>query len=141
MHLHSDPEAPTTYGGRFTGEVRLVMLDEAADSTQPDIARVTFCGDAATYWHSHPGGQRLLVLEGRARIGTADDELIVGPGAFVVAPPGERHYHGAADGSGCTMLAVTWGTTQWEASSPFPPKDPTSTGSAPIDPAQEDTPA
>ncbi|WP_372442079.1 cupin domain-containing protein [Nocardioides limicola] len=109
---------PATYSGRFTGEVQLEMLDDAAEAAHPDIARVSFGGDAVTYWHSHPGGQRLLVLDGRAVVGTEESESTLGPGDFVVTPPGERHYHGAADSQGCQMLAITWGTTDWESSAP-----------------------
>ena len=120
MRVHR--ESGTTqvlYGGNFVGQVRLEMVDQAVDESKPDIARVTFEGSAVTHWHSHPGGQRLLVLNGRARVGTeADGDVQLEPGSFVHTPPGERHYHGAADADGCTLLAVTWGTTKWEDGAP-----------------------
>lgn len=119
MHVHRKGDAKALYGGNFVGQVHLEIVDEAADESRPDIARVSFEDDAVTHWHSHPGGQRLLVLDGRARIGTeADGELQLEPGTFVHTPPGERHYHGSADEAGCTMLAITWGTTHWEDLAP-----------------------
>ena len=67
---------------------------------------------------THPGGQKLLVLEGRGRVGMPDGETELGPGDYVDAPADERHYHGAAAGHDCTFLAITWGTTDWEDLAP-----------------------
>ncbi|MGI9186892.1 MAG: (R)-mandelonitrile lyase, partial [Gaiellales bacterium] len=69
MRIVSGGTSSELYGGRFTGTVRLEMLDEAPDGSVPDIARVSFDDGACTFWHSHPGGQKLLVLEGRGRVG------------------------------------------------------------------------
>ena len=108
-----------SYGGRFTGKVELEMLHRAESEGRPDVARVHFTDGAVTHWHSHPGGQLLLVLEGAARVGTeADGAQTLAPGDLVVAPPGERHWHGAAKGSSTALLALTWGVTAWEDASP-----------------------
>jgi quercetin dioxygenase-like cupin family protein len=104
---------------RFTGRVELEMLHEAAAQDRPDIAHVHFHDGAVTNWHVHPGGQHLYVASGAARVGTeADGEVELSPGALVVSPPGERHWHGAGVGKDATLLAVTWGTTQWEDEAP-----------------------
>lgn len=118
MRIVSGGTSSELYGGRFTGTVRLEMLDEAPDASLPDIARVSFDDGACTFWHSHPGGQKLLVLEGRGRVGMEDGETILEPGDYVDAPADERHYHGAAAGLNCTFLAITWGTTAWEDLAP-----------------------
>lgn len=118
MRIHEGGGASELYGGRFTGAVRLEMLQEAEAEGRPDIARVAFADGACTFWHSHPGGQQLLVLEGAGRVGTADGEVELAPGTFVDAPAGERHYHGAAAGSNCVFLAVTYGVTDWEDRAP-----------------------
>lgn len=118
MRIVEGGDSSEVYGGRFTGAVRLEMLQVAAAEGQADIARVSFAEGAATFWHSHPGGQQLLVLEGRARVGTADGEVELSPGAFVDAPAGERHYHGAAPGADCVVLAITYGVTDWEDLAP-----------------------
>lgn len=122
MRIHEPGDASTTYGGRFTGTVRLEMLAEAPSPDQPDIARVTFEDGAVTNWHAHPGGQCLYLLEGEGCVGTvADGEVALAPGAFVQAPAGETHYHGARPGRGCTFLAITWGVTDWEDAAPERP--------------------
>lgn len=104
---------------RFTGRVELEMLHIAEADDRPDVAHVHFHDGAVTAWHVHPGGQHLYVAAGTARVGTdADGEVLLQPGDLVVSPPGERHWHGAAPGTDATILAVTWGTTQWEAVTP-----------------------
>ena len=52
------------------------------------------------------------------RVGLADAEHELAPGAFVSAPAGESHYHGAVRGSDCVWLAITWGVTDWEDRAP-----------------------
>ena len=108
------------YGGRFTGEVELEMLHATPTDDEPDTALVHFHDGAVSFWHVHPGGQQLFVVRGEARVGTeADGEVRLATGTLVVCPAGERHWHGAAPGADTTLLAVTWGTTQWEDVSPL----------------------
>ena len=105
----------SAYGGRFTGQVELEMLDEAPATDRPDTALGHFAAGATTNWHSHPGGQLLWVVSGRARVGTdVDGEVVLAPGTLVVAGAGERHWHGAAAASDTIVLSLTWGTTSWE---------------------------
>ena len=119
MRVIESVEASSTYGGRFSGTVRLEMLEAAVTPERPDVARVHFEAGAATNWHRHPGGQLLLLLDGRGRVGTDDESrLDLAPGTVVSAPPDERHWHGAMPGADCTWLALTYGTTAWEDSNP-----------------------
>jgi quercetin dioxygenase-like cupin family protein len=107
------------YGARFTGHVELEMLCEASSPERPDMARVHFFDGAMTNWHSHPGGQHLYVVSGVGRIGTeADGGREILPGTFIDAPPGERHWHGAAEGHDCVLYVATFGTTDWESDAP-----------------------
>lgn len=95
----------------FTGAVR----------TQPVLASsdvrsllVTFEDGARTRWHRHSGGQVLHVVEGTGRTRTRGGEVVeLAPGDLVVAEPGEEHWHGAADGTTMTHLAISIGTTEW----------------------------
>jgi quercetin dioxygenase-like cupin family protein len=114
MRIVQQGQRNETYGGRFTGRVVLEMLQAAEAEGRPDVARVHFSAGAVTNWHSHPAGQHLYLLEGRGRLGTPDAEHELAPGEYVVAPAAERHYHGAARGSDCVWLAITWGVTDWE---------------------------
>ena len=41
-------------------------------------------------------------------------------GTLVVAPPGERHWHGAAAAEAAAVLSLAWGTTDWEEVLPEP---------------------
>ncbi len=108
-----------SYGGRFTGTVELEMLHATPADDQPDTALVHFQNGAVTFWHLHPGGQQLFVVHGEARVGTeADGEVRLAPGTLVVCPPNGRPWDGAAPGNDTTLLALTWGITQWETEAP-----------------------
>lgn len=106
--------------GRFTGNVQLEMLIEAGVPTDPDIARVhSECG-AVTKWHSHPGGQVLVLVSGVGRAGAGDEvhgNLPVG--TVIETPVDEMHWHGAEDGQDATWLAMTWGVTDWTDDNPL----------------------
>jgi quercetin dioxygenase-like cupin family protein len=125
MRVVPEGDKSVSYGGRFTGTVELEMMnatppDVDADVDGPDTALVHFRDGAVTFWHRHPGGQQLFVVSGEARVGTeADGEVRLQPGTLVVCPADERHWHGAAPGQDSTLLAVTWGTTQWEDVAPL----------------------
>ena len=115
MDVIANGDTSTVYGGRFSGPVELEMLRPAPDGTVPDVALVRFAAGSVSTWHAHPGGQLLYVLEGHARVGTeADGTVELAPGTLVVAPPDERHWHGAAAGEAAAVLSLAWGTTVWE---------------------------
>lgn len=119
MKVVREGDKSVSYGGRFTGTVELEMLNATPTDAEPDTALVHFRNGAVTFWHLHPGGQQLFVVHGEARVGTeADGEVRIAQGTLVVCPPNERHWHGAAPGNDATLLAVTWGTTQWESTAP-----------------------
>lgn len=91
----------------FTGTV---WMEELARDARPDgvvIVRVAFAPAARTAWHTHPLGQVLYVLAGRGRAGTEGGPVIdLAAGDVVRIAPGERHWHGAAQDSLMTHLAV-----------------------------------
>ena len=119
MKVITSGDRSSTYGGSFTGQVELEMLNATPTDDEPDTAFGHFHDGAVTNWHHHPGGQLLFVVSGRGRVGTeVDGSLNLEPGSLVVAPPDEAHWHGAAPGTDCTMLAVTWGTTCWHDEAP-----------------------
>ena len=119
MKVITGGDRSSTYGGLFTGQVDLEMLNETASEEEPDTAFVHFREGAATNWHHHPGGQLLFLVKSRGRVGTKDtEEVILEEGHLVVAPPNEAHWHGAVPNTDCTMLAITWGTTCWHDEAP-----------------------
>ncbi|MFT0182712.1 cupin domain-containing protein [Pseudomonas benzopyrenica] len=69
---------------------------------------VTFEPGARSAWHTHPLGQRLVVMSGvglTQQWGQPIQELR--PGDVVWCPPGIKHWHGAAPTTAMTHLAVT----------------------------------
>ena len=127
MRVVAGGDRSQQYGGRFTGRAEIEMLAAATANGDPDTALVRFFDGAVSFWHRHPGGQQLFVHAGTARVGTeVDGEVTLQQGSLVVCPPNERHWHGAAAGRDTTLLALTWGVTQWEdVAPPVAPDGPT----------------
>jgi quercetin dioxygenase-like cupin family protein len=75
---------------------------------------VCFTPGARTFWHSHGDGQILIVTHGRGFVCTRDDERsMITVGDAVYVPPGEEHWHGAADDTMLVHVAVSLGETRW----------------------------
>ncbi|MFH8249308.1 cupin domain-containing protein [Microbacterium sp. B2969] len=92
----------------FTGDVWLDLVASPQDPGQRmSVGVVRFAPCARTAWHSHPGGQTLLVTEGVALVQARGGEVIeVHPGQTVYTPPGEEHWHGAAPDRFMTHIAM-----------------------------------
>ena len=100
--------------GTFTGATQLMRLLGAQQPGGMAVSLVRFEDGSRTHWHVHPGEQVLYVLAGQGRVGTANEEMIIGPGDVVYAAPMERHWHGAAPGQSMTHLSVTnGGAPEW----------------------------
>ena len=86
------------------------------------MARVTFRDGACTHWHTHPGEQVLVILEGRGIVGTEAEQVEVQPGDLVYTPPGEKHWQGAAPGQTMVHLSITTvGPAEWHGPVEQPP--------------------
>ena len=93
--------------GHFTGAVRIDPLFQAPEPARVVGAAVTFEPGARTAWHSHPLGQTLVVMAGAGRVQRWGDSIVeIHPGDVIWAPPGEKHWHGAASTTAVTHLAV-----------------------------------
>lgn len=92
----------------FTGQVRIEPLFDHGPDIMASGAYVTFEPGARSAWHTHPAGQRLVVVSG---VGLTQQEgqpvQTIRAGDVVSCPPGIKHWHGAAPGSAMTHLAVT----------------------------------
>jgi quercetin dioxygenase-like cupin family protein len=98
----SGPEA------NFTGRVRVDPLFPSSAEVNASGAYVTFEPGARSAWHTHPAGQRLVVVSGvglTQEWGKPVQEIRAGD--VVVCPPGVKHWHGAAPTTAMTHLAVT----------------------------------
>ena len=77
----------------FTGTVRVDMLFDAPDPR--------------TAWHTHPLGQTLIVISGCGRAqrwGGPIEEIR--PGDVIWFAPGEKHWHGAAQTTAMSHIAI-----------------------------------
>ncbi len=110
---------------QFSGRVWQVRLFES-DSEDLRIGCVTFEPGSRTHWHSHPGGQLLLILTGSGWVGGRTGRVEqVTAGHIAYTPPEEPHWHGASDSAFLAHIAITRGETNWmeEVSSSEMPTD------------------
>lgn len=93
----------------FSGTAVVTPLYAATRHTHATGGLVTFAPGARTVWHSHPGGQVLIVIQG---VGWAQDEgeakREIKAGDVVWIPPGVRHWHGASDKTAMSHIAITY---------------------------------
>lgn len=88
------------YSQYFTGTTYLTRMSPYDKTWRSSIANVTFEPSARTNWHSHSGGQILLVTDG---IGYYQEKgqpaRRLTKGDVVRIPPDANHWHGAAPNS------------------------------------------
>jgi quercetin dioxygenase-like cupin family protein len=92
----------------FTGRVRVDPVWPADGDITASGGLVTFEPGARSAWHTHPKGQRLVVVSGvglTQEWGKPIQEIR--PGDVVWCPPGVKHWHGAGPSAAMTHLAVT----------------------------------
>ncbi len=92
----------------FTGSVRHDPLFSANEDAPYSVSYVTFEPGARTFWHTHPAGQRLVVISGSGLTGTRDGRVtVIKAGDTVWCPPGVEHWHGASPTTAMTHMALT----------------------------------
>jgi quercetin dioxygenase-like cupin family protein len=92
----------------FTGQVRIDMVWPADDGISASGALVAFEPGARSAWHTHPAGQRLVVVSGLGLTQEWDRPVQeIRPGDVVWCPPRVKHWHGASPKIAMTHLAVT----------------------------------
>lgn len=107
MQVIRSEDGSSRPGTTFTGVTTLTSLLERQKPGGMSLTVVAFEDGSVTNWHDHPGEQILYILEGHGRVGTEDTQWEVRPGDVVYIGPGERHWHGAADGRSMTHISVT----------------------------------
>nr|WP_238266458.1 cupin domain-containing protein [Cupriavidus pauculus] len=92
----------------FTGRVQVVPVWPADKHINASGVVVTFEPSARSDWHTHPAGQRLVVLSG---VGLTQEwgkpVREIRAGDVVWCPPGVKHWHGASADTAMSHLAVT----------------------------------
>lgn len=91
----------------FTGEVSITELATPEADSRTQVDSVHFAPGARTHWHRHPVGQVLVITQGTGHVQLrgADVET-VHAGDTVRVGAGEWHWHGAAQDSALTHLAI-----------------------------------
>lgn len=111
--MNIEPAAPTVKNPpeQFAGDVWLDMIAVPHDEDQRmTVAVVRFAPGARTAWHSHARGQYLRVTQGVARFGTRDGATVdVHAGQTLYTPPGQEHWHAAAEGTFMEHIAMMEG--------------------------------
>ena len=91
----------------FNGGVWLERFISPADSLDCTVALVTFETGVRTNWHTHPGGQLLMAVEG---VGYYQEKgklrQIIYKGDVIKCLPGVTHWHGASPDSEFAHLVV-----------------------------------
>ena len=78
------------------------------------MLRYSFEPGARTNWHSHEGGQVILIEKGRARVQEAGGAVReMGPHESFVTAPGVKHWHGAMPNESLTQVSLSFGATNW----------------------------
>lgn len=92
----------------FTGTawVEMLVTDDATFDTQ--VYNVTFEPGCRNYWHSHSGGQLLLVTSGKGYYQEEGKPIrLLQPGDVVEIKPDIVHWHGAAPDSEFVHIGIT----------------------------------
>jgi len=97
-------KAPAEY---FTGTVWIKPVVPNDQILNTQIANVVFEPGARNNWHTHPGGQILIVTDGVGYYQERDKEIqIICKGDVIAIPPDLEHWHGASPDSQFTHIAV-----------------------------------
>jgi 4-carboxymuconolactone decarboxylase len=94
----------------FTGGTVTAVEEKPAGN----IAHFRFEPGARTKWHSHEGGQIILVEEGVGRTQVKGGPVIeLHAGETIYCPPGVVHWHGAAPDKGGVQYNISRGGITW----------------------------
>ena len=91
----------------FIGTVWLNYLVETDTAHNVNIGSVTFEPGARTNWHSHKGGQILLVTEGKGLYQEKGGRIeVIEKGQVIKCPPNIEHWHGATPTDAMKHVAI-----------------------------------
>ena len=97
---------PEMYSRYFIGQAYLAPLTKNKDLNCP-ISNVTFEPGCRNNWHSHTGGQILVVVGGKGYYqAKGEPARLLLPGDVVEIPANVVHWHGAAPDSWFSHLAI-----------------------------------
>jgi len=101
-------KAPADY---FIGNAWIKMLVPNDQIFNTQIGNVVFEPGARNNWHTHPGGQILIITDG---VGYYQEKgkpaQVIRKGDVITIAPDVVHWHGAAANSSMTHLAINTNT-------------------------------
>lgn len=112
-------KVPEIYAPYFTGEdVNLSVLTDESKGLKNKVSNVTFGKGIRNIWHSHPGGQILIIVEGEGYYQEQGKERqLVKEGDVITIGKNIIHWHGATEDSTMSHLVVsgdhTSETVEW----------------------------
>jgi quercetin dioxygenase-like cupin family protein len=102
------PKGDKITNNNFTGTAWLHMMVNNDSIYNTSIGNVTFAPKARTNWHKHPGGQILLVTEGKGYYQEKGKPAQrIEKGDVVKIPQDTEHWHGAASDHGLAHIAIS----------------------------------
>lgn len=102
----------------YSGTAYEKILVPYTSATGVTVAHVTYAAGCRNDWHLHHGGQLVLALSGKGWHQEEGKEAIqVRPGDVIEIGPNVKHWHGAAEDSSYSYLAIkeisTAGMPEW----------------------------
>ncbi len=93
-------------GKLFTGQVTMQPIIGKGLTSDLLITKVNFGPGVRNKFHGHSLEQVLIVTKGKGIVATEKEQITVVPGDVIFVPPGEKHWHGAAEGSKFSHLYI-----------------------------------
>ncbi len=105
-HFPLGDKLPEMYSKYFIGQAYIATLTQNKDLNCP-IANVTFEPGCRNNWHSHTGGQILVIVAGKGYYQAKGEQArLLLPGDVVEIAANVVHWHGAAPNSWFSHLAI-----------------------------------
>ena len=93
-------------GPHFTGDVRANYKIPGGHPANISGGIITFNPGGRTVWHSHPKGQRIIILQDVGWVQQWEGAKVeVRPGDVIWIPPDVKHWHGATANTGMSYYA------------------------------------
>ena len=77
------------------------------ESKELSVGIVNFGKGVRNKFHSHDGDQVLVISAGKGFVATEEEKKVVSVGEVVLFPAGEKHWHGATEGSEFSHIVIT----------------------------------
>ncbi|MBN1132049.1 MAG: cupin domain-containing protein [Bacteroidales bacterium] len=107
------PKGEILTSEHFTGTVWFHMMGASDSTLHTRFGNVTFEPKARTNWHSHPGGQILLITRGKGYYqAKGHPAMILHKGDVVEVPPNAVHWHGAGPDGEFAHIAISLNTDE-----------------------------